>query len=270
METIGFIGGGQMAEALVKGIIKADVAKAEAITVSDPSVERRRHLAEVHGVRAVQENLEVIRTSRLIVLAVKPQVMGAVLGEIAPSVTAYHLVVSIAAGVRIETLETALPEGSRVVRVMPNTPALVGAGAAGISPGRHATKADLDSVSRIFQSVGISVLVPEDKLDAVTGLSGSGPAYVFGFIEALVEGGVREGLPRHVSRELAIQTVFGAALLARETGRHPAELRDMVTSPGGTTVEGLRILEIGAFRGLVMDAVSAAADRARELGREAG
>jgi pyrroline-5-carboxylate reductase len=265
-ETLGFVGGGQMAEALIKGLLSRGLLKPGQITVSDLSEVRRSHLKKTFGINTTLENKDVVKGSEIIVLAVKPQVMATVLEEIRPVVSSDRLVVSIAAGITILSLEKGLPEGTRVVRVMPNTPALVQAGAAALCKGTAARPGDLDMVRQILETVGKAVVVPESLMDAVTGLSGSGPAYVFTFIEGLIDAGVREGLPRTVAQELVVQTVLGAALMCQNTGKHPAELTTMVTSPGGTTVAGLHILERGALRGIILDAVRAATERSRELG----
>jgi pyrroline-5-carboxylate reductase len=265
-KTLGFVGGGQMAEALIKGLLSKDLLKPGQITASDLSEVRRNHLKEAFGINTTSENKEAVTGSEIIILAVKPQVMAIVLEEIGPVVSRNHLVVSIAAGITIHSLEKRLPDGTRVVRVMPNTPALVQAGAAALCKGTAAGPGDLDMVRQILEAVGKAVVVPEALMDAVTGLSGSGPAYVFTIIEGLIDAGVREGLPRTVARELVVQTVLGAALMCQNTGKHPAELTAMVTSPGGTTVAGLHVLERGALRGILLDAVRAATERSRELG----
>jgi pyrroline-5-carboxylate reductase len=265
-ETLGFVGGGQMAEALIRGLLSRELFKPGQITVSDLSEVRRSHLKKTFGINTTLENKEVVKGSEIIVLAVKPQVMAIVLEEIRPVVSSDRLVVSIAAGITILSLEKGLPEGTRVVRVMPNTPALVQAGAAALCKGTAARPGDLDIIRQILETVGKAVVVPESLMDAVTGLSGSGPAYVFTFIEGLIDAGVREGLPRTVAQELVVQTVLGAALMCQNTGKHPAELTTMVTSPGGTTVAGLHVLERGALRGIILDAVRAATERSRELG----
>ncbi|PXF58986.1 MAG: pyrroline-5-carboxylate reductase [Deltaproteobacteria bacterium] len=265
-ETLGFVGGGQMAEALIKGLLSKEFLKPGRITASDLSEDRRNHLKETFGINTTSENKEAVKGSDIIVLAVKPQVMSIVLEDIRPVVSSNHLVVSIAAGITTLSLEKRLPEGTRVVRVMPNTPALVQAGAAALCKGTAAGRGDLDIVRQILEAVGKAVVVPEALMDAVTGLSGSGPAYVFTFIEGLIDAGVREGLPRTVAQELVVQTVLGAALMCRNTGKHPAELTTMVTSPGGTTVAGLHVLERAALRGILLDAVRAATERSRELG----
>lgn len=265
-KTLGFVGGGQMAEALIKGLLSKELLKPGRITASDLSEDRRNHLKESFGINITSENKEAVTGSEIVILAVKPQVMSIVLEDIGPVVSSNHIVVSIAAGITIHSLEKRLPEGTRVVRVMPNTPALVQAGAAALCKGTVASPGDLDIVRQILEAVGKAVVVPEALMDAVTGLSGSGPAYVFTFIEGLIDAGVREGLPRTVAQELVVQTVLGAALMCQNTGKHPAELTTMVTSPGGTTVAGLHVLERAALRGILLDAVRAATERSRELG----
>jgi pyrroline-5-carboxylate reductase len=265
-KTLGFVGGGQMAEALIKGLLSKEFLKPGRITASDLSEDRRNHLKESFGINITSENNEAVTGSEIIILAVKPQVMPTVLEDIGPVVSSNHIVVSIAAGITIHSLEKRLPEGTRVVRVMPNTPALVQAGAAALCKGTAASEDDLDIVRQILEAVGRAVVVPEALMDAVTGLSGSGPAYVFTFIEGLIDAGVREGLSRTVAQELVVQTVLGAALMCQNTGKHPAELTTMVTSPGGTTVAGLHVLERAALRGILLDAVRAATERSRELG----
>jgi pyrroline-5-carboxylate reductase len=203
----------------------------------------------------------------VLILAVKPAQVGAVLEEIRGGVTGDHLLISIAAGVTLAKLQAGLNPGARVIRVMPNTPALVGASATGFAAGKSALSADSVLAQRLFSSVGVAFEVKEALLDAVTGLSGSGPAYVYLFIEALSDGGVAAGLPRDVATRLAAQTLIGGARMVLETGLHPGALKDMVTSPGGTTIEGLHELELGGLRGTVMSAVRAAADKSRKLGQ---
>jgi pyrroline-5-carboxylate reductase len=263
---IAFIGGGNMAEALIKGMLSADVAKAKQITVTDPSPERREQLKRFQ-VTVTDSNLQAVKESEIVLLCVKPQVMDAVLAEIAAVTDRSKLVISIAAGVTIARLEKALAGGPRIVRVMPNTPALVLAGAAALCGGKNASVDDLGLAQSIFQSVGRAVIVEEKLMDAVTGLSGSGPAYVFVIIDALSDAGVKAGLPRPLALELAAQTVFGSAKMVLETKEHPAKLRDMVTSPGGTTIEGLHALEKGKLRATLMNAVEAATARSKELGK---
>jgi pyrroline-5-carboxylate reductase len=264
---IGFLGGGQMAEALIKGIVAAGVASSNQLLAIDPAPERRQLLADQYGI-AVGADGAALADCRIIVLAVKPQVMGKVLAQNLPYLNGNQLVISIAAGISLDFLEASLGEREcRLIRVMPNTPALVMEGASALCGGSRATSADLDSARLIFDAVGISVVLSEAEIDAVTGLSGSGPAYVFSFIEALIDSGVRVGLARSVAEKLALQTVLGSVRLAQSTGAHPAALRAMVTSPGGTTIAGLHKLERAGFQGIIMDAVEAATERSRELGR---
>jgi pyrroline-5-carboxylate reductase len=261
----GFIGAGKMASALIRGMIRAGVASADQIAASDPLASIRDELARETGIAAAAMNLDVVGRSDVLVLAVKPQSMGQVLRELAPAVTSDHLVVSIAAGVAIATISDALGAGRRVVRVMPNTPALLGEGASAFALGPDATDDDAAVVQAFLDSVGRAVRVPESQLDAVTGLSGSGPAFVYMIIEALSDGGVRAGLPRDTATTLAAQTVLGAARMVLETRLHPGVLKDQVTSPGGTTIAGVHALERGGLRGALIDAVEAAARRSTEL-----
>ncbi len=266
ISDISFVGGGQMAEALIKGIISKGLLPPGAITVSDPSKGRLKHLEDTYQVKTTPVNGTAIESSKTILIAVKPQVIGPVLEDIRSHVTSRHLIISIAAGIPTKTLEGGLPKGTRVIRVMPNTPALVQAGAAAICKGSQATDEDLDIAMGLFNAVGTAQEVPEALMDAVTGLSGSGPAYCFVFMDALADAGVMEGLPRPVALKLAVQTMLGSALLCQETGKHPEVLKDMVTSPGGTTIAGLFRLEEHGLRHAVMDAVRAATRRAKELG----
>jgi pyrroline-5-carboxylate reductase len=265
---LGFLGAGNMAEALIKGILHAKVLPPERILTSDVKAERLAHLHETHGIRTTTDNHLLLRESDVVVLSVKPQTIDKVLTEVGGSIRPDQLVVSVAAGVPIEALEARLPPGSRVVRSMPNTPATVQAGATAIAGGAHAREDDLRIARELFEAVGRVVQLDETLLDAVTGLSGSGPAYVMLIIEALADGGVKVGLHRDTALLLAAQTVFGSALLLLETGEHPGRLKDMVTSPGGTAIAGLHTLESGALRRTLMDAVESATRRAAELGTE--
>lgn len=267
-QTIAFIGAGNMAEALVKGLLRAGVAAPQEILCTDRRAERGPELQARYGVRFTASNLEAVKEAGIIVLSVKPQVMEKVLAEIGPALDATKLVISIAAGIPIAALERQVGHGVRVIRTMPNTPALVGAGATALSPGEHATEADLRQAKALFDAIGMSVVVDEPLLDAVTGLSGSGPAYIFLIIEALADGGVKAGLARIQAQELAAQTVFGSAKLLIETGEHPGRLKDQVTSPGGTAIAGLHTLEAGGLRTTLMNAVEAATNRSRELGKK--
>jgi pyrroline-5-carboxylate reductase len=264
---VGFIGGGNMSEALVKGLI-ASGREAKSMLVSEPDAARRRLVSKKYGVRATSDNAEVVAASRTVVLAVKPQVLGDVLAALRPVVTRRELYVSIAAGVMLAKLEAGLGKASRVVRVMPNTPCLVGKGASVICAGSRASQADLRTVRRMFSSVGIAHLVKDEKLmHLVTALSGSGPAYVYRFAEALIAAGEKGGLEPALARELSFQTIAGAAAMMIETGIEPADLRRAVSSPGGTTLAGLGRLDENGFVDLVRSAVAAAAKRSVELSR---
>lgn len=265
--AIGFLGAGQMATALAGGWAKAGLLDVSRSLAADPYPAARAKFSEQTGVKSIATNAEVVRCCETLVLAVKPQVMAAVLAEVKPHLAARHLVVSIAAGVTLKTLADGLGEKTRLVRVMPNTPCLVGASAAGFAAGNSASPDDVALAGRLFGAVGKAFAVPEPLLDAVTGLSGSGPAFVYVMIEALADGGVRVGLPRDVAQALAAQTVLGAAKMVLETGQHPGVLKDAVASPGGTTIAGLHALERAGLRAALMDAVEAAARRSQELGK---
>ena len=264
---VGFIGAGKMATALGRGLVAAGFTSADQIVASDVYPAARQQFAEETKARAVESNAEVVAASQVVILAVKPQQMSGVLEELKGQVTSQHLVISIAAGVALKTLIAGLGEQTRLVRVMPNTPFLVGASASGFAIGGAATKEDATLVEQLLSAVGVAVSVDEKLLDAVTGLSGSGPAYVYQIIEALSDGGVRVGLPRAVATKLAAQTVLGAAKMVLETGEHPGSLKDAVTSPGGTTIAGLHALEKGGLRAALMNAVEAATNRSKELGQ---
>lgn len=265
-QTIGFIGGGNMAEALIKGLLAQGHPRTQ-ILVADPSPVRQAVMRDTHRVEVLPGNREVAERCRLLVLAIKPQMVHTVVAELAGAVTTEHLTVSILAGTATTTLEGLLGGKVRVVRAMPNTPALIGCGATAICAGRFAKADDLVTATALFSAVGSVNVVSETQMDAVTGLSGSGPAYIFTVIEALADGGVREGLPRDIALELATRTVLGAAKLVAESGEHPAVLRDKVCSPGGTTIAGLTALEDGGLRAALIEAVSRATRRSRELGK---
>lgn len=256
-----------MGEALLSRLIVKEVYSAKDVLVSEPSTERRGFLAEKYGVEVTADNKEVFANVReAILLAIKPQVFPAVASELlSVSATEKPLIISILAGVPLSKLETAFPK-LPIVRAMPNTPATVGAGMSAIAPGKYVTPAHLDLAKRVLQAVGEVVEVPESMMDAVTGLSGSGPGYVAVLVEALTDGGVRAGLPRAIASKLALQTVLGTAVLLQESRMHPAELKDKVTSPGGTTMAGIAELESAGFRSALIEAVMAASDRSRELG----
>jgi len=263
---VGFLGAGKMATALARGWLDAGLVAADRILASDPSSTAREQFHSGTGVPAAENNLQVIAASDVLILAVKPQSMRDLLQEIRPALASRHLVVSIAAGITIRQLTDVLGKDCRLVRVVPNTPCLVGASASGYSPGPSATPADVALVDQLLNAVGRAFRLPEALLDAVTGLSGSGPAFVYIMIEALSDGGVRVGLPRDVATALAAQTVYGAAKMVLETNLHPGTLKDAVASPGGTTIAGLHAMEQGGVRAALMNAVQAAADRSRELG----
>lgn len=265
--SVGFIGSGRMATALAKGLIAAGRVAPERVSASDVFEPARQQFTEQTGVTAVDSNAAVVRASDVVVLAVKPLQMAAVLSDLSDDLTDSHLVITIAAGLPISAYESWLGANRRIIRVMPNTPCLIGETAAAFSTNAAATEDDAALVESLLSTVGIAVRVDEKLLDAVTGLSGSGPAYVYQIIEALSDGGVRVGLPRDIATRLAAQTVMGAAKMVLETGEHPGALKDAVTSPGGTTIAGLHALEHGGLRGTLMDAVVAATERSRELGQ---
>ena len=264
---IGFLGAGKMATALARGWIQAGLARPDQVLASDPIEATRAAFTRETGGRAVADNRQVIDGSDVLILAVKPQNMAALLAEMQPLLVARHLIVSIAAGISLSQFTAKLGPTIRLVRVMPNAPCQVGASASAYAAGPGATTDDVRLVDRLLNSVGRAMAVPEKLLDAVTGLSGSGPAFVFVMIEALSDGGVRMGLPRDVATLLAAQTVFGAAKMLLDTGLHPGALKDMIASPGGTTIAGLHEIERGGLRGILMDAVEAAALRSEELGK---
>ena len=265
--SIGFLGAGKMATALAKGFIGAGLVTPKQIIASDVSEAASEAFAKETGAKTTAFNPDVARFADVLVLAVKPDQVSGALGEIRDALTEDHLIISIAAGVTLGKLEASLGDVARVIRVMPNTPALVGSSATGFALGKSATAEDAELAKKLFSSVGVAFQVKESLLDAVTGLSGSGPAYVYLFIESLSDGGVAAGLPRDIATRLAAQTVLGAAKMVLETGQHPGALKDMVTSPGGTTIEGLHELEKGKLRGTVMSAVRAATEKSKKLGQ---
>ena len=267
---IGFIGGGAMGEALAAGVLAAGVP-AERVRAADPDPARRKQLEQALGIEAGDDNAGLVAASDLVVLAVKPALVVpalTALGGAAAPALARPLWISIAAGVPLTALRAALPPAARVIRAMPNTPALVRCGATAFVAGAGCGASERTLARALFEAVGMAWEAPaETLLDAVTGLSGSGPAYVAVMIEALADGGVRMGLPRDLATILATQTVLGSAKMLLETGLHPSQLKDMVASPAGTTIAGLHALERGGLRGALMDAVEAATNRSTELGR---
>ncbi len=264
---VGFLGAGKMATALAQGFVKAGLVSAGDVIASDPVEAARAAFQKDVGAKTTTSNAEVAKFADVLFLAVKPDQTATVLGDIREHFTSRHLLISIAAGVPLPRLESSLPAGARLIRVMPNTPALVGASASAFSLSKTALPEDAALTQKLFSAVGIAFQVKDALLDAVTGLSGSGPAYVYLFIEALSDGGVASGLPRDIATTLAAQTVLGAARMVLETGLHPGALKDMVTSPGGTTIEGLHELEKGKLRGTVISAVRAATDKSKKLGQ---
>jgi pyrroline-5-carboxylate reductase len=265
--TVGFVGAGNMGEALIKGLIAANLVPAKAIHATDVRADRLKDLDRQYGIQVSPDNAEMVRQADIVILAVKPQIMEAVLKEIAPAVTRRKLLISIAAGVSTAKIRAGLGKDARLIRVMPNTPALVLEGATAIAKADGLEPDDLDTAGEIFSAVGRVVVLTEDLLDAVTGLSGSGPAYIAVVIESLADGGVRMGLDRITAMTLATQTVLGAAKLLLETGLHPGALKDMVSSPGGTSIAGVAALEEGGIRTTFIKAVERATQRSRELGQ---
>jgi pyrroline-5-carboxylate reductase len=267
-KTVGFVGGGNMGEALIRGLVESNLVPPEHIHVTDVRADRVRQLAEQYGLRAVDGNVALVSGADVVVLAVKPQIMAPVLRETLPALgNRRPLLISLAAGVSTATIQSILGKYPRLIRVMPNTPALVLQGVTAIAKTPGLEQDDLETAQEIFAAVGRVVVLDEEQLDAVTGLSGSGPAYVALVIEALANGGVKMGLDRATAMTLATQTVLGAAKLLAETGMHPGALKDMVSSPGGTTIAGIAALEEGGIRATFIRAVERATLRSRELGR---
>lgn len=265
-----FIGAGNMAEALVRGILKADLVEKKNLLVTDVNLERLEFFNKALGVKGISENKEAVLVSDIIVLSIKPQVMANVLDEIAdviqPTQEACLVkVISIAAGITTKFIESKLTKKIPIIRVMPNTPALIGQGITGICAGKYAQDEDMELARTIFEAVGKVVMVKEEQMDTVTALSGCGPAYVFTIVEVLTEAGVSLGLPEEISLTLAIETVEGAAKMLKETKEHPAILRNKVTSPGGATIAALNVLEEKGLREIFLEAVTAAAKRSKQL-----
>ncbi len=270
-KKIGFLGGGNMAEAMIKGLLSASFIESKNIISSDLSDERLQILKDKYSIHVSQDNRDMAKNSDIIIIAVKPQAIKNVLSEIYDLINENKLIISVAAGVSIKSLESYLNLDGHskvnVIRSMPNTPALVQAGVTALASGHNVSKSNLKIGHRIFEAIGKTVDVDETHLDAVTGLSGSGPAYIFTIIEALSDAGVKMGLSREVANILTIQTVLGSAKLALETGKHPGELKDMVTSPGGTTISGLHTIEKGGLRTTLINAVEEATKRSIMLGK---
>ena len=269
-KKIAFIGSGNMAEALISSLIDSSVFNPHDILCSDISKKRLEHVHNNYNIHTSSDNLDVAQKADIIILSVKPQIILKVLDQISETIDNSKLIISIAAGISLDIIQKILSKESaktfRLIRAMPNTPALVQAGATALARGEHASENDLKAAFEIFSAVGKAVEINEDLMDAVTGLSGSGPAYVFFIIDALVDAGVKVGLPKDISVTLSVQTVLGAAKLASESGDPPAKLKDMVTSPGGTTIAGINSLEEGNLKAVLMNAVEAATQKSRELG----
>lgn len=266
-QRIGLIGAGQMATALGRGFVNAGLVPAESLLASDPLEDARARFAQATGGAVTEDNVQVLAQADVVLLAVKPQKMARVASRLSGKITPEKLLVSIAAGIRLDGLAEMFGPQTRLVRVMPNTPCLVGKGACGYCLGRQATAADAELVEQLLGAVGMAVRVDEKLMDAVTGLSGSGPAFVYTIIEALSDGAVQMGLPRAEATALAAQTVCGAAEMVLQSGRHTGELKDRVCSPGGTTIAGIRALESGGLRAALMAAVEAATRRSIELAK---
>jgi len=266
-KVVGFIGAGNMGEVLIRGLIQSGKVKKTDILASDASPERLQHISKTYGIRTAASNTELVEHASIVIIAVKPQNIDDLLDELASSSHEGHLFISIAAGITTEKLARKMHHKSGIIRVMPNAPASVLAGIAAVYPGSNVSPADLQRAVSIFECVGKAVIIKNEALmDVVTGLSGSGPAFVFLVIESLSDAGVQLGISRKEASLLAAQTVYGAAKMLLETGRHPSELKDIVATPGGTTFAGLKMLEKGNFRSTIMDAVEAATVRSRELG----
>jgi len=266
-QTIAVVGAGHMAGALIGGMVRAKLVPAKSIIATRRNQEALAELQKKWGVRIATDNRKAITAADIVILAVKPQMAKKVLEELSGHVKNDQLVISVMAGVTTAAINTALRVDCPVVRAMPNTPCLVDAGATAIAAGAHAGEKDLARAEAVFRAVGLVVTLPESTLDAVTGLSGSGPAYIYMVIEAMIDGGVKMGLPRAIATQLAAQTVYGAAKLVLEAGKHPAILKDEVTTPGGTTINAIHVLESRGLRSVLIDAIVASTDRSRELSK---
>jgi pyrroline-5-carboxylate reductase len=264
---LAIVGGGKIGEALLSGLLRGE-AKPGDIVVVEHYQERKAYLTDKYGVQCVDIE-EAVKASRTVLIAVKPQDIDAVLDQLAPHVTSDHLIVSVAAGITTAKIERGLPSGPAVVRCMPNTPALVDQAMTAISAGTHADEEHLQLAENLLSAVGKVVRVPESQLDAVTALSGSGPAYFFFLVEAMIDAGILLGLPRALAADLIVQTAVGSAVMLRDSGEHPVQLREAVTSPAGTTISAIRELENHGVRAALLAAIEAARDRSAELGRAA-
>lgn len=266
-KVVGIIGSGNMGEVLIRGLIQSGKMNRSDIVASDASPDRLTYMSNTYGIRTTTSNRELVESASIVIIAVKPQNVDDLLAELSEASNEGHLFISIVAGITTAKLAAKMHSKSGIIRVMPNAPASVLAGIAALYPGPNSSSADLQRAVTIFECVGRTVVIKNEALmDVVTGLSGSGPAFVFLMIESLSDAGVQLGISRKESSLLAAQTVYGAAKMLIETGRHPSELKDIVATPGGTTFAGLKMLEKGNFRSTVMDAVEAATARSRELG----
>ena len=265
-KTISFIGAGKMAEALIKGLLESRLISSKNIIASDLDRKRLLYIKRNYKVKIANDNLSAVESGSIIILAVKPQKMKEVLVQIG-GMAGGKLVVSIAAGIRLKTLERYMPK-ARIIRVMPNNPCLIGCGISAVCRGKRASKKDLDSVKEMFGSVGWVIDISEDLMDAVTALSGSGPGFIYYILEAFMESGKKLRFPEEASRELVLQTFIGSIKTAAFTGKQPAALREMVTSPGGTTLEGMKVLMKGKVKEKIVHAILAAKRRAGELSKE--
>jgi pyrroline-5-carboxylate reductase len=266
MDALAILGGGKIGEALLSGLLRGERTPADVVVV-EKHAERAAQLAATHGVKAVDVP-EAAAVAGTLVLAVKPQDIDTLLAELAPVVTPRHLIVSVAAGITTAHIQARLADGVPVVRCMPNTPALVEEAMTAVSAGTHADEAHLALAESLLRSVGRVVRVPESQLDAVTALSGSGPAYFFYLVEAMIDAGILLGLPRALASELIVQSAIGSAVMLRDSGEHPVQLREAVTSPGGTTIAAIRELEVHGVRAALLAAIEAACNRSRELGAD--
>lgn len=265
---IGIIGTGKMGEALISGLMKSKLADETSLRTSDTVPQRREYISKKYGISCVPDNKQVAANSNIVILAIQPKDMKAVLDSIRDTLTPKHILISIAAGVSIEYISKTLQKNTPLIRAMPNNPCMIGEGMIALAPTSNVSEESLQTAREIFNSIGRTMVIDERYFDAITGLSGSGPAYVYLVIEALADGGVKAGIPKDVAIELAAQTVLGSARMVLETHEHPAKLRDMVATPGGTTISGLMELEEGKVRAAFMRAVEKATQRAKELTRE--
>lgn len=266
-KKIAVIGAGHMGQALIGGLLQAKLIPSKNIVASRRNTEALEELRRRWGIHGSADNTKAASGADIIILAVKPQASGAVLDELAPVLSKNQMVLSLMAGITTASISKKLRSPCAVVRAMPNTPASVGAGATAMAAGAHAGEKELALAGAIFGSVGTAVVLPESAMDAVTGLSGSGPVYIFMVIEAMIDGGVKMGIPRAIARQLAAQTVFGAAKLVLETGKHPAILKDEVTTPAGTAINAIHTLEAKGLRSVLIDAIASATLRSQEISR---